>query len=326
MPHDRLNKPRRSGMTQEITILEKWAISIQELLRASHKVSSAATRHKNILGDAREFVIREILTRFLPSSVLIGTGIIVDSNGKPSNQIDIILYRQNFPIFRSLGSQDTFLLEGVLATIEVKSKLDEKALKEALENYKSVKRLKPCYDTESAQAFCHKQNIDLFQKENGNRKLDERAQDEILKQILPATYIFGYEGYTNTNKGLASLKKALYKWYIGIDQNSFFAPEAIITKGCVVVKNDLRPFRAPSPNCELVHFVAARDSAPVKYLLHHLLYRLAESAEFSMATHVETGIMLDSHPHNLIRLAENWTGWGKKEEPVSLDSFLQSNR
>src|SRR4051794_9789726 len=90
------------------SILDDWAEAVQELLKTGYKVAPSATKHGLLLGDAREVIIREVLMRFLPSSLVLGTGQIVDSNGDRSAQVDIIIYRANFPIFRTLGLSDVF--------------------------------------------------------------------------------------------------------------------------------------------------------------------------------------------------------------------------
>lgn len=54
-------------------------------------LSKALVDHPLLLGDARETIIRGILTRILPSVFEIGCGQIVDSTGNTSNQIDIVI-------------------------------------------------------------------------------------------------------------------------------------------------------------------------------------------------------------------------------------------
>ncbi|TOI39074.1 DUF6602 domain-containing protein, partial [Vibrio parahaemolyticus] len=123
--------------------IDDWVQSISDMIKISANVGSSVSNHSTILGDARESFIRDILENFLPSSIVIGSGQIIDQYEGRSKQIDIIIYRRDFPVLQTFGSADVYLIEGVLATIEVKSMLDKDNLEMALNNAKSVKDLKP---------------------------------------------------------------------------------------------------------------------------------------------------------------------------------------
>jgi hypothetical protein len=103
--------------------------------------SSGHSLHK---GTPREAFIKEFLESHLPSSVSIGTGEIIDSNSKPGeqrNQFDIVIYKKNFPKLDFGGGISGFLIESVIATIEVKSTLDEEGLKQAILAANNIKKL-----------------------------------------------------------------------------------------------------------------------------------------------------------------------------------------
>ena len=119
----------------------EWAKSVQSRLNYEYEASRSVLSHGTLLGAIREGVIRDILEGFLPLSVEIGTGQVIDSLGVSSNQLDIIIAESNAPAFRFEGGVSAFLYETVLATIEVKSMLYHDKLHEALDNCKSVKDL-----------------------------------------------------------------------------------------------------------------------------------------------------------------------------------------
>lgn len=119
----------------------EWAKSVQKRLNYEYEGSRSVLDHGTLLGTIREGVIRDILKGFLPLSVEIGTGQVIDSLGVSSNQIDIVITESNAPAFRFEGGVSAFLYETVLATIEVKSILHRDKLHEALDNSKSVKDL-----------------------------------------------------------------------------------------------------------------------------------------------------------------------------------------
>lgn len=96
--------------------------SLEQLILAWHSHSSQTFTHSTNLGNAREHFIAEILSRTLPRSVVVGSGEITDGNRR-SGQQDIIIYRSDFPVLTGSNSVNTYLIEGVIATIEVKSNL-----------------------------------------------------------------------------------------------------------------------------------------------------------------------------------------------------------
>lgn len=214
-------------------IINEWSRSISHVLKSSFNVSSSIANHASILGDSRESFIRDILKRFLPNNIIIGSGQIVDSKGNKSKQIDIIIYRNDFPILRTFGSSDVYLIEGVISTIEVKSQLNEETLYQALENGKSVRNLIPSFLKESLD---HYSNL-LYSLDVD--ELSPTQKNSIMGMILPATYIYSYKGYTQNS--LQTLKHSINNWHnhprqCG-EQDVTVMPEVIITEGCVVIKN-----------------------------------------------------------------------------------------
>jgi hypothetical protein len=84
-------------------------------------------------GTWRESVLKSMLRRQLPSTVLVGSGFLLCPGGRISTQQDIILYEANAPIF--FRDSDTVILESkyVMCTIEVKSKPSLSKLGEVIE-------------------------------------------------------------------------------------------------------------------------------------------------------------------------------------------------
>lgn len=71
--------------------IDDWVQSISDMIKISANVGSSVSNHSTILGDARESFIRDILENFLPSSIVIGSGQIIDQYEGRSKQIDIII-------------------------------------------------------------------------------------------------------------------------------------------------------------------------------------------------------------------------------------------
>jgi hypothetical protein len=86
------------------------------LLSSCHNQQS---NYPNSSQTLRNLFINLFLRRFLPSTIQIGSGIIVDHFGSTSTHQSLILYRTDFPIFPTNSESKTFLMESVLATIEI---------------------------------------------------------------------------------------------------------------------------------------------------------------------------------------------------------------
>ncbi len=105
--------------------------------------NSGHSLHK---GTPREAFIREFLQSHLPENVSIGTGEIIDANSLPGaqrNQFDIVIYRNNYPKLDFGGGVSGFLIESVIATIEVKSTITEAELEPAIKAARNSKALTP---------------------------------------------------------------------------------------------------------------------------------------------------------------------------------------
>jgi hypothetical protein len=107
--------------------------------------SRSANNYDNqvLKGRAREIFVSDLLVPFLDRSFGVCSGIIIDCIDQHSKQIDIIVYDSNIvpPIMLTAG-EGIIPYEAVLATIEVKSKLNYRELEKSVDNARSVKFLK----------------------------------------------------------------------------------------------------------------------------------------------------------------------------------------
>jgi hypothetical protein len=105
----------------------------------------AITGHTLHKGTPREAFIRDFLGGHLGENLGIGTGEIIDSKsdiGAMRHQHDIIIYDNSFPRIYIGGGISAFLVESVVATIEIKSILDEDGILQAVKAGKETKALK----------------------------------------------------------------------------------------------------------------------------------------------------------------------------------------
>jgi hypothetical protein len=106
----------------------------------------ANTGHALHKGTPREAFIKEFLESHLPANVAIGTGEIIDANSKPNvqrNQFDIVIYKRTYPKLDFGGGIGGFLIESVIATVEVKSTLTQKDMEQSIKAAKNSKSLIP---------------------------------------------------------------------------------------------------------------------------------------------------------------------------------------
>jgi len=117
------------------------AVEAQLLATSRIPANAGHSLHK---GTPREAFIKEFLQDHLSERVAIGSGEIIDANSQPNqsrNQMDIVVFKRDFPKLNFGGGIQGFLAESAVATIEVKSTLDEKGLRTAVEAAHKIKAL-----------------------------------------------------------------------------------------------------------------------------------------------------------------------------------------
>lgn len=124
-------------------MLEQHINAKENLLLHTSRIpaNSSHSLHK---GTPREAFIKEFLQSHLTELVGFGTGEIIDCNSQPGqqrNQIDIVLYKKNYPKLDFGGNISGFLAEAVTATIEVKSVLTQEELKKSFNSIRNTKSL-----------------------------------------------------------------------------------------------------------------------------------------------------------------------------------------
>lgn len=105
----------------------------------------AGSGHPLHKGTPREAFVREFLETHLSERVAVGSGEIIDANsrpGQPRNQIDLVLYKREYPKLVFGGGINGYMAESVVATIEVKSVLTKEELQRAIETARILKGLK----------------------------------------------------------------------------------------------------------------------------------------------------------------------------------------
>lgn len=190
--------------------------------------------HSVLVGSAREFIVKRVLKTILPPVVHFGSGKVFDAKGNKSRQIDIIIYDGRFPVFEIEPGIGIYPLEGVIATIEVKSTITDKSLHEALENSMSLIELTPGLEDQSPWEERIK---NLVNKDNPSKD----ALQQVCFEFIPATYIYGF----NTKIRKKALATSVNNWFesrkkpaVGNDRLCAVLPRVIVAGNSIGLLHD----------------------------------------------------------------------------------------
>lgn len=129
-------------MEMSVNVIHSYFMGLTKQIQAELEYMNDIIEHMGEKGRANERIIRDMLIKFLPKKYHIGSGIIIDREGNSSKQCDIIIYDKEYhPDFFGQRSTVLYPVDAVYASIEVKTKLDQKEIKNAIENIISVKSL-----------------------------------------------------------------------------------------------------------------------------------------------------------------------------------------
>jgi len=137
------------------------------------ELDAKKNRVRNLIGDKhwgeegryKEKILKNLVKKYLPNNLSIGTGFIINNiASKPivSNQIDIIIYDNNTP---PLFIEDDFIItdpSNVKAVIEIKTKLDIRKLKKTIDDFKLLSKF-PLYNSNKKIPIF----LGIFSYENG---------------------------------------------------------------------------------------------------------------------------------------------------------------
>jgi hypothetical protein len=145
-----------SGYAELIKIFEE----IENEMRAKFERARISIKHSALKGSAFENTLKDFLIAYLPKHLSFSRGMIVDSDGKYSKEIDIIIYdTANTPIFEKSGDIQVIPVECVYGVIEVKAYLDTDELKKIYENLDSVRNFSKKSFFKSGGAVIYVNNV-----------------------------------------------------------------------------------------------------------------------------------------------------------------------
>lgn len=115
----------------------------KRVLESQLKFASESISHDGVKGGVAESHYLHYLRRYLPDRYKIDTGIVIDSNGATSDQIDIIIYdKQYTPCLMDQLSHKYIPAEAIYSIIEVKPTINKAYIEYADKKAQSVIDLK----------------------------------------------------------------------------------------------------------------------------------------------------------------------------------------
>jgi hypothetical protein len=209
-----------------------WFDRLEEVLAAEAQLAGLLGQG-TMIGDAREFLVSKMLRSFLPASVQVGRGKIIDSEERVSNQIDVIVYDPRFPMLRTEGGGSLYFVEGVIRAIEVKSTINREKLIEALDNCHSVMALSPHgADIADMDAFAA-----MLRREQD--LTPEQSAQAAPEQVRPKTYVFGFRSTLSQE----TTTDIINGWYKDrgepVSQFQVRLPRIITTGNVVAIADDV---------------------------------------------------------------------------------------
>lgn len=287
-------------------IIRKWATSVEESIWKLSEMGSLAS-HKGVIGDAREGLFRETLLKYLPKTVDVGSGQIIDSNGSMSKQTDVIISRGDTLKIPLSMEVSVYPVEAVLAAIEIKSSFNRTTLTEAVKNLKTI----------SSLGFM----MTVPDPRNDQQKEKEYLSEEDVKSLFPwtevtypSTYVYSFSSdIKDVGRKLAN---KIFQVSLDLDIELESFPSVIAFPGAVIIKND--GFLINEDAIQLPWVIAYRkESHPLYWILAHLTNRLsvtsggpnlpAISGRYNMETHFDPlpdddwGIILKDWKERLIK-------------------------
>lgn len=114
----------------------------QKLLQTKLELSSQSITHSGTLGDVNESYFIEVLRMYMPRRYAVDTAIIIDSKGSTSDQIDVVIYDNQYtPTLLDQECHRFVPAESVYAVFEVKPTINKQYLDYAADKGESVRKL-----------------------------------------------------------------------------------------------------------------------------------------------------------------------------------------
>lgn len=137
-----VNRTKKKSQADGRTYLRDAFAAEQSLLLKGLELSEQSITHDGVMGDVNEQHFIETLRRYLPNRYEVSSGIVIDSKGSTSDQIDVVIFDPQYtPTLLVQHSHRFIPAEAVYCVLEVKPTMNKKLLDYAGEKAESVRRL-----------------------------------------------------------------------------------------------------------------------------------------------------------------------------------------
>lgn len=126
----------------DTTWLKEAFVQVQANLSAAIKLASHSISHGGVMGSVNEEHWLELFRQYLPNRYDVATGIVIDSHGNRSEQIDLVVFDRHFtPTLLTQKNHRYIPAEAVYGVFECKPVIDKAYLTYAQDKAASVRRM-----------------------------------------------------------------------------------------------------------------------------------------------------------------------------------------
>lgn len=137
-----MNKAKNSSKIDGKRFLREAFIAEQEVMAVQLDLSGKSITHNGVMGDVNEQYFVQALRKYLPRRYEVDQGIVIDSNGATSDQIDVIIFDHQYtPTLLDQHAHRFIPAEAVYCVLEVKPTINKEYLEYAAEKASSVRML-----------------------------------------------------------------------------------------------------------------------------------------------------------------------------------------
>ena len=138
-----MNKAKTEARVNGKSFLRSAFEAQQAVLAVQLKLSSQSITHDGVMGEVNEQHFTQLLRKYLPMRYAIDHGIVIDSNGATSDQIDIVIFDNQYtPTLLDQHAHRFIPAEAVYCVLEAKPTINKIYLEYAGQKAKSVRDLK----------------------------------------------------------------------------------------------------------------------------------------------------------------------------------------
>lgn len=136
------NPAKEKSKTNGSGFLRSAFSAEEQVLALEIELSSKSITHSGVAGAVNERHFIDFLRRYLPRRYEVDSAIVIDSNGKSSDQIDVVIFDNQYtPTLLDQKSHRFVPAEAVYAVLEVKPTINGTYLEYAANKAKSVRSL-----------------------------------------------------------------------------------------------------------------------------------------------------------------------------------------